>query len=69
MVDVTVGQLHGYRTCIEKEKRALLEFKTYMISILVKKENPTMFSLLGLMTRRAIAVIGRKLSAIVQADG
>lgn len=28
-----LGQIHGYKSCIENERRALLELKTYMISI------------------------------------
>ncbi|CAF2064748.1 unnamed protein product [Brassica napus] len=32
-VIVLLGQLHGYKSCIQKERKALLELKQYLISI------------------------------------
>lgn len=32
-VIVLLGQLHGYKSCIQKERNALLELKQYLISI------------------------------------
>lgn len=31
-VMLLLGQLHGYESCIQKERLALLDFKTYLIS-------------------------------------
>ncbi|CAN7041023.1 unnamed protein product [Brassica rapa subsp. trilocularis] len=49
-VMILLGQIHGYKSCIQKERMALL-----------KKENPTLFSLLGPMTQRAIAAGNKSL--------
>ncbi|KAL1216779.1 Receptor-like protein 14 [Cardamine amara subsp. amara] len=32
-VMLLLGQLHGYKSCIQKERKALLELKTYLLSI------------------------------------
>ncbi|KAL1217943.1 Receptor like protein 21 [Cardamine amara subsp. amara] len=32
-VILLLGQIHGYKSCIEKEKEALLELKKYLISM------------------------------------
>ena len=38
-VMLLMGQLHGYKSCIEKERNALLEFKKYLISQSIEEES------------------------------
>ncbi|CAN6938489.1 unnamed protein product [Brassica oleracea] len=38
-VILLLGQLHGYKSCIEKERKALLELKQYLISISREEES------------------------------
>ena len=34
-----MGQLHGYKSCTEKERNALLELKKYLISVSIEEES------------------------------
>ncbi|CAF2064749.1 unnamed protein product, partial [Brassica napus] len=36
-VILLLGQLHGYKSCVEKERKALLELKKYIISITIEE--------------------------------
>lgn len=38
LVILLLGQLHGYRSCLQKERKALLELKKYIISITYEEE-------------------------------
>ncbi|KAL0701704.1 hypothetical protein Bca4012_057826 [Brassica carinata] len=38
-----LGQLHGYKSCVEKERNALLELKKYLISITEEKDSDSVF--------------------------
>ncbi|KAL0801789.1 hypothetical protein Bca101_056965 [Brassica carinata] len=37
LVILLLGQLHGYKSCIEKEKKALLDLKKYILSITIEE--------------------------------
>ncbi|CAN6932058.1 unnamed protein product [Brassica oleracea var. botrytis] len=37
LVILVLGQLHGYKGCVEKERKALLEFVKYIISITIEE--------------------------------
>ncbi|KAL0724244.1 hypothetical protein Bca4012_038843 [Brassica carinata] len=37
-VILLLGQLHGYKSCVQKERKALLELKKYIVSITKEEE-------------------------------
>ncbi|WZZ33592.1 hypothetical protein YC2023_016993 [Brassica napus] len=68
-VILLLGQLHGYKSCVENERKALFDLKKYIISITEEEEFGLKadYSLLGQMTQRATAASGRGLRATRQA--
>lgn len=69
-VMLMLGQLHGSKSCIEKERMALLELKKYIISRSGKGESNIFFSNWTNDIKSDCCLWeGVTLSAIVQADG